>query len=196
MFYDFYKESDDIDSRLRQKKETEIIFEKVKLAKNDEEVQKLMMDYMQKKFKNKISSSKQIKLEQAAWLAYSTFREAGKGKIVSWILSNTLAYNVMVNKIFGDNTMSYINRECAEAIKTPFVYYMKTVLKNIGISLTGIGLLGNFAYSYYAALAEWFRLARNINRENDAKEVFECLKFSNVSKKQKIIIESAFIERL
>ena len=149
-----------------------------------------------KKFKSKLSSDKKIKLEQAAWLAYSTFREAGRGKIVSWILSNTLAYNVLVNKIFGDNTISYINKECAEALKQPFMYYIKTFLKSAAIALTGIGAIGNIAYQYYFTIAYWFRLARNISRENNAKNVFEAVSYANIPAWQKLIIENAFIETL
>ena len=174
----------------KDKRDAELIFEKIKNAKSSE-VSKITMKFLKNKL-DYIDKDMEFNLAQIHWLCYSTFRQCGRGKISSWMLANSIAFEAVFNKVLGSNNIEYINKKIAYAMKKPVMYYLRVLLERLVL----YALPGSQFYLLYVFFAVWFRLCRNILRKNnEVLDIDENLKKLNVSYKYRILIESAIFER-
>ena len=155
----------------------EQIFEKVNAAQSDEEVKKYMKSYIESKFKNK-NDSRIVKLEEANWIAYSGFRNQGRGRIISFILAEAFAFNVAVNNLIGSNNIDYIKDELSYACKHPFKFWFKTAFKRSILAILPGTNVGMSIYTMYESIFDWIRMYKNSKRNNTDTAVFETALFN------------------
>ena len=109
---------------------------KIRNTDNDEEIKTLIDKNLRKKFSSKnLPEEFRVGCIEASWITYSMNREAGRGKIVSWILAWGVMTRFLYWKIIGQNKVSKLNSYIRKTVKHPILFTLSSMLIFVVITL-------------------------------------------------------------
>jgi hypothetical protein len=110
--------------------------EKIKNSTSDKEVKKIIDREIRKKFSAKnLPEDFVIGCYESGWITYALNRQAGRGKVVSYILAWAVIVRFLYWKIFKQNKLSKLTSYIEKTIKQPILFTLGSSLINLVVNL-------------------------------------------------------------